>query len=458
MATLLVIEDEPTLAKNIARFFQQHHHTVEIAADGPSGIEAARRLMPDVAIVDYQLPGLNGLEVIRELHRNDEQVRTVMVSGHANVAVAVDAMKAGSFDLLTKPVPLKTLKEVIDRALAAATTRRALDYYRRREAEHGGIEAILGDSRPVQALRELIAVLVQHEPSDASPVPPILICGETGSGKELVARACHFSGPRAQGAFVEVGCASLPANLMEGELFGYEKGGGHTERRVGLIEAADGGTLFLDEIGELDLGLQAKLLRVLENLKVRRIGSLTDRQINVRVVAATNRDLDALVRAGQFRADLLYRLRVFAVRVPPLRARGGDLWMLAQHFASLFSKRYNKPPTQMDPSAEAALMQHSWPGNVRELSNVIERAVLLCTDGRITSSDLQLVPAAAPVFRDSQSDLPEFSRNDELERSHLVRALEETRWNLVSAANLLSVDTETLRARMDRHALYVSGR
>ncbi|MBE0587800.1 MAG: response regulator, partial [Hydrogenophaga sp.] len=160
MATLLVIEDEPMLAKNIARFFQQHHHTVEIAGDGIAGLEAARRLMPDVAIVDYQLPGINGLEVIRELHRNDDQVRTVMVSGHANVAVAVDAMKAGSFDLLTKPVPLKTLKDVIDRALVEANARRALDYYKRRDAEHGGIECILGESRPIQALRELIQVLI----------------------------------------------------------------------------------------------------------------------------------------------------------------------------------------------------------------------------------------------------------------------------------------------------------
>lgn len=461
MANLLVIEDEPALARNIARFFRQHHHTVEIASDGPSGLEAARRLPPDVAIVDYQLPGINGLEVIRELHRHHEQVRTVMVSGHANVAVAVSAMKAGSFDLLTKPVPLNSLKDVIDLALSEARAPRTADCYqqsearnRQLEAEHGGIDNILGHSPPMQAVREMIRVLIQNEPSDTAPVSPILICGETGSGKELVARACHFSGPRAQGPFVEVGCAALPAHLMEGALFGHDKGGDAAGPRIGLIESADGGTLFLDEIGELDLTLQAKLLRVLENLRVRRLGSLIDRQINVRIVAATQHDLDAMTRAGRFRADLLYRLRMLAIRIPPLRARGNDLWLLAQHFAAVFSRRYNKPPLHLDASAEATLRQHSWPGNVRELSKVIERAVLLNNGGPITSSDLALAPLSQPGFRDSLSELPELTRHDELERSRLVRALQETRWNLQASADLLDLDLDTLQQRMDRHGLY----
>ncbi|MFC5520046.1 sigma-54-dependent transcriptional regulator [Polaromonas jejuensis] len=457
MATLLVIEDEPALAKNMARYFQQLNHTVEIAHDGPSGIQAAQRLMPDVAIVDYQLPGLDGLEVIRALRRNDEQVRAVMVSGHASVSIAVDAMKAGSFDLLTKPVSLNNLRAVVDRALAETGSLRVLDYYQRREADASGLDLLAGESVPMRALRELVRAIASHEPADHSPVPPILILGETGSGKELVARACHFASLRGAGAFVEINCAALPPQLLEGELFGYEKGAftDAQARKIGLIEAADGGTLLLDEIGELDLALQAKLLRVLENLRVRRLGALQDRQVNVRIIAATNRDLDALVQAGKFRSDLLYRLRVFQINIPPLRARGDDVWLLAQRFVSQLARRYGKPAPQLDASAEAALRQHSWPGNVRELRNLIERSVLLCQGESISSSDLALTATPAAIV----SPLPVaagpagLAQLDELERAYLVRALTQTGWNVAGAARKLDISRDTLRYRMDKHGL-----
>ncbi len=457
MATLLVIEDEPTLAKNMARYFEQLHHTVEVAHDGPSGIQVAQRLMPDVAIVDYQLPGLNGLEVIRALRRNDEQVRAVMVSGHASVSIAVDAMKAGSFDLLTKPVSLSSLKAVVDRALAESGSLRTLDYYQRREADASGLDLLAGESAPMCALRDLIRTIAAHEPADHTPVPPILILGETGSGKELVARAYHFASPRAGAAFVEINCAALPLHLLEGELFGYEKGAftDAQARKIGLIEAADGGTLFLDEIGELDLVLQAKLLRVLENLRVRRLGALQDRQVNVRIVAATNQDLDALVLAGKFRSDLLYRLRVFQINIPPLRARGDDVWLLAQRFVGQLARRYGKPPPQLDASAEAALRQHAWPGNVRELRNLIERTVLLCRSECISSSDLALttVPISIVSSEPAATDTAGLARLEELERAYLVRALKQTGWNVAAAARQLDISRDTLRYRMDKHGL-----
>ena len=326
MAMLLIIEDEAVLARNVARFFEKLGHTVEVAHDGPAGVEAARRVMPDVAIVDFQLPGLDGLEVIGALRKIDAELRCVMVTGHASVPVAIDAMKAGYMDLLTKPVALASLKAVVDRALAERGTRRALDYYQKKEADESSLEALAGDSAPMQALRDLVRTMALSEPADCSPGAPILVLGETGAGKELVARACHYAGPRASAPFVEINCAALPAHLIEGELFGHEKGAftDAQARKIGLIEAADGGTLFLDEIGELDLSLQAKLLRVLENFRVRRLGALQDRLVNVRVVCATNRDLDQLVEAGRFRADLLYRLRVFQINIPPLRARSDD--------------------------------------------------------------------------------------------------------------------------------------
>jgi two-component system, NtrC family, response regulator AtoC len=468
MATILIIEDEVTLAKNMARYFEKLNHTVAIVHDGPSGVEAARRTMPEVAIVDYQLPGLDGIEVIRALRANDDQIRIVMVTGYASVPVAIDAMKAGSFDLLTKPVALAALRAVVDRALAESGNRKALQYYQGRQASEAGLDALVGESPPMRALRTLVRTLAISEPTDSSPVAPILVLGETGSGKELVARACHFAGPRAQAPFVEINCAALPAHLMEGELFGFEKGAftDAQARKIGLIEAADGGTLLLDEIGELDLVLQGKLLRVLENLRVRRLGAVQDRQVNVRVVAATNRDLDALVAAGKFRSDLLYRLRVFQINLPPLRARGNDVLLLAERFIGQIAARYAKPAPVLDEAAVRALRQHPWPGNVRELRNVIERAVLLGNAPYLGAADLGLVAALPIPARPMESEVPAIESGavwqagtslEAVERQHLIAALQQAGWNVTKAARALQISRDTLRYRIEKHGLRASG-
>jgi two-component system, NtrC family, response regulator AtoC len=463
MATILIIEDEVTLAKNMARYFEKLNHTVSMVHDGPSGVEAARRTMPEVAIVDYQLPGLDGIEVIRALRANDDQVRIVMVTGHASVPVAIDAMRAGSFDLLTKPVALAALRAVVDRALAESGNRKALQYYQGRQASEAGLDALVGESSPMRALRTLVRTLAISEPTDKSPVAPILVLGETGSGKELVARACHFAGPRAQAPFVEINCAALPAHLMEGELFGYEKGAftDAQARKIGLIEAADGGTLLLDEIGELDMVLQGKLLRVLENLRVRRLGAVQDRLVNVRVVAATNRDLDALVAAGKFRSDLLYRLRVFQINLPPLRARGDDVLLLAERFVGQIAARYAKDVPLLDESAVRALRQHHWPGNVRELRNVIERAVLLGNAAQLSAADLALAPSAMRGTELlSLEDDPAAAAGTSLEaveRRHLAAALERAGWNVTKAARSLQISRDTLRYRIEKHGLRAPG-
>jgi two-component system, NtrC family, response regulator AtoC len=465
MANILIIEDEVTLAKNMARYFEKLNHTVAIVHDGLSGVEAAKQTMPEVAIVDYQLPGLDGIEVIRALRANDDQIRIVMVTGHASVPVAIDAMRAGSFDLLTKPVPLAALRAVVDRALAESGNRKALQYYQGRQASEAGLDALIGESSPMRALRTLVRTLAVNEPTDNSPVAPILVLGETGSGKELVARACHFAGRRAQAPFVEINCAALPAHLMEGELFGYEKGAftDAQARKIGLIEAADGGTLLLDEIGELDLVLQGKLLRVLENLRVRRLGAVQDRLVNVRVVAATNRDLDQLVAAGKFRSDLLYRLRVFQINLPPLRVRGDDVLLLAERFIGQIAARYAKPKPSLDEAAVRALRQHTWPGNVRELRNVIERTVLLGNAAYISAADLGLVPRAAAIpglpmpvdVRAIESGVvaqPGTSL-EAVERQHLIAALQQAGWNVTKAARSLQISRDTLRYRIEKHGL-----
>jgi two-component system, NtrC family, response regulator AtoC len=297
------------------------------------------------------------------------------------------------------------------------------------------------------------------EPSDQSPAAPILVLGETGTGKELVARACHFSGPREDAPFVEINCAALPAHLMEAELFGYEKGAftDAQARKVGLIEAADGGTLFLDEIGELDLGLQAKLLRVLENLRVRRLGALKDRVVNIRVVAATNRDLDKQVAAGKFRSDLLYRLRVFQINIPPLRAREGDVLLLARRFVAQFAARYAKAVPTLDLEAVEALERYPWLGNVRELRNVIERAVLLGNSANLNAADLGLIAAQPPPAWSLKAQVTTASSGlnslEAVERQHLVDALLLTGWNVTKAARALDISRDTLRYRIDKHGL-----
>jgi len=466
MANLLIIEDEVVLARNFARYFEKQGHEVQVAHDGVSGVNTAKQSLPDVVIVDFQLPGMDGLDVIRALRRIDAEVRLIMVTGHASVPMAVDAMKAGSMDLLTKPVALASLKAVVDRALAERGARRALDYYQKKDSDESSLAAMVGESAPMQILRDLVRTIASSEPTDGSPVPPVLVQGETGTGKELVARACHYAGPRAHAPFVEINCAALPAHLIEGELFGFEKGAftDAQTRKIGLIEAADGGTLFLDEIGELDLTLQAKLLRVLENLRIRRLGALQDRQVNVRIVAATNRDLEQMVQAGRFRGDLLYRLRVFQIQIPPLRARGNDPVLLAQRFLGQLATRYGKRALTLDACAQRALLEHTWPGNVRELRNLLERAVLLSRGEVLDDLSLGLGPnrapatsatsntAAAPALPTPVPDTGATSL-EKVERHMLVQALEQTHWNVTKAARLLDISRDTLRYRMDRHGL-----
>jgi DNA-binding NtrC family response regulator len=456
MATILVIEDELVLAKNFARFFEKMGHLVEVAHDGVSGLNAAMRVQPDVVIVDFQLPGMDGLEIVRALRKVEDPPRIVMVTGHASVTLAVEAMKAGSMDLLTKPVTLQSLKDVVDRALAERGERRALDYYLQRDARHASLDALVGTSPAMQSLRELIRAVSGIEPTDNSPAAPILVLGETGTGKELVARAFHQTGSRAKAPFIEINCAALPAHLIEGELFGFEKGAftdAHA-RKIGLIEAADGGTLFLDEIGELELTLQAKLLRVLENLRVRRIGALSDRQVNVRIVAATNRDLDEQVREGRFRADLMYRLKVFQIHIPPLRARQEDIPVLAHHFLTHLASRYGRDKLDIDSSALVALAAHDWPGNVRELRNVLERAVLLQRTGSLSPRDLILaVPSRVAFDAVALPASGEPRSLDSVEREHVQRALAQCAGNVSKAAKLLGISRDTLRYRMERHGL-----
>jgi len=385
-----------------------------------------------------------------------------MMTAYASIPTAVEAMKRGAFDYLSKPLDLDELCIVVDKALTHARMRRELSYLKARSEVGGHLSAIVGASACIQALREQIAHIATLEAPGGGAAPTVLILGETGVGKELVARAIHYQSPRAAGPFVEINCAAIPAPLLEAEVFGYEKGA-YTDAKTakpGLFEAAEGGTLFLDEIGYMELALQVKLLKVIEEKAVRRLGGLRSKTIKARIIAATNRDLEAAIAEGAFRADLYYRINVLTVQVSPLRVRGADITLLARHFLEFFARQYARPLKTLAPEAEALLHTYAWPGNVRELAHVMERAVFLPGGPCVQAADLDLTQAKAssPVIIESGGNVHvDFSSGgislDDVERQLIVAALQITAWNRTRAARLLGLSKETLRYRMEKYQL-----
>ncbi|UCH74063.1 MAG: sigma-54-dependent Fis family transcriptional regulator [Rhodospirillales bacterium] len=461
---VLIIEDEPRLAKNIRTYLNRCGFTAETSDSGLRGIAEAERFKPDIVLLDFNLPDLDGLEIMSRLRRLDPKVRIIMMTGEGSIELAVKAMKAGAHDYLTKPLVLKELKLLLEKAVGQDRLEDALSYYQRKEAEKSGLDKLLGESAPMLELKRKLSRFIQSESMLKAGTPPcVLITGETGTGKELVARAIHFGGPRRERPFIEINCAAIPSHLLESELFGYERGAftDARERKRGLVEAADGGTLFLDEIGDIDPAIQGKLLRLLEDRVVRRLGGIRDNEIDVRIVAATNQPLETRVREGQFRSDLYYRLRVLQLELPPLRERGKDVQLLADRFLAEFCDRYAKPAMRFSDAARQRLSAHDWPGNVRELRNSIEQIVLLAHDAVIEPDQLVLhnMGRGAEGPPASSGDaaafmLPEDGLSlEDLERRLVVQALEQTRGNVTKAAGLLGLSRDTLRYRMEKFRL-----
>jgi DNA-binding NtrC family response regulator len=385
-----------------------------------------------------------------------------MITGNATVEVAVQAMKMGAYDYLAKPVVLGELKLLVDRALGQERVEKTLNYMQARQASNSELKNLLGESAPMLALKDKILRLAAAEASLADDdLPAVLITGETGTGKEVVARAVHFEGPRKAQPFIELNCASIPAHLIEAELFGYERGAftDARERKYGLVEAADGGTLFLDEIGEMDLATQSKLLKVLEEKKVRRLGGLRETRINFRIIAATNQDLQRRVQEGKFRSDLYYRLKMVHLPLPALRARDGDVLLLANAFLAMHGARYRKPRLYFTPQAEKRLLAWHWPGNVRELRNMLEQIVLMAQGDAITAEDVLFPSSAAAddAFADEAVPLAETLGKtlnlEDMERQYLVTALVKSGWNVTHAARMLGLSRDTLRYRMEKYSL-----
>jgi len=408
-----------------------------------------------VRLVDYSLPGMDGLELLRRLRSGHPGVKSIMITGHGSVDIAVEAMKSGACDYLSKPIALSDLRVTIEKAVRGESSARG------NAAPAPGSEAaldkLLGESPPMQAMKELLRRLLEaeHALRDRDR-PAVLITGETGTGKELVARAIHDGGPRREGPFIELNCASIPASLVESELFGFERGAftDARERKRGLVELAEEGTLFLDEIGELDLPAQSKLLKLIEDRVTRRLGGVREQRSNVRIVAATNQDLERLVAAGRFRGDLFFRLRIVLIRVPPLRERGADVLLLARHFVRLHAQRYGKPGMHLSPGSEQLLVRYAWPGNVRELRNCLEQAVLMAPGEEIGPDRLLLSPVTALGLHPS-SDAPAVLPEQglvlgEIEGTLMLQALTRTHWNVTRAAKLLGLSRDTLRYRIEK--------
>jgi len=457
---ILIIEDETTLARNLAVYLERQGYEARTAASAEEGLAQLASWRPELVLCDHNLPGQSGLEALRRIRTQDPDIRVVMMTGYGSTELAVEAMKAGAADFLTKPLVLGEVKLLIERLLDQGRLANAVDYYTQREAQGSGLDKIIGESPPMRALKASIATLLDAEAqlADAQPAAALIV-GETGTGKELVARALHFGGPRRARPFVELNCGALPSQLVEAELFGYERGAftDARQRKAGLLETAEGGSVFLDEIGETELATQVKLLKLLEEKQLRRLGGLHSRPVDARVISATNRPLQQMVAAGSFRADLYYRLRIIELTVPPLRERGSDIVLLARHFLALHAGRYRKPGLRFSAEAERRLLSHAWPGNVRELRNAIEQAVLMATGASIGPAELRFLGDAAlptaPIAFAAEATDDEDLNLERMERRLVQRALDRSGQNVSAAARLLGVSRDTLRYRLERLGL-----
>ena len=465
MHRAMVVEDDEMLADNLRTYLEKRGWDVSVFHTVDSALAMLESLRPDVIVADYILPGKTGLELLKEVRAVDPQIKVVMATGHGDVQLAVEAMRSGAYDYICKPLVLAELGLLLERAIGTTRMENTLSFYQSSQARRGGLSALLGESPQMTSTRGKIRQILEAESALTDGLlPPVLVTGETGTGKELAARAMHFDGLRRDGPFVEINCASLPVHLLESELFGHERGAftDAKERKVGLVEAAEGGTLFLDEIGEVDLAIQAKLLKLLEERSVRRVGSTRERKVDVRIISATNRDLERMVRDGRFRSDLFFRLRIITLHMPPLRERRQDVLPLARHFLALHGRRYGKRNLRLSAEAEQALLAHGWPGNVRELQNVLEQTVLLARGGLIGFADLALARAfheevgdpAPDECDDASPTVPSGSvKLNDIERHLVKRVLEQNGWNVSKAAMELGITRDKLRTRMQRYQL-----
>ncbi|HEY2775510.1 MAG TPA: sigma-54 dependent transcriptional regulator [Candidatus Binatia bacterium] len=479
MADILIVEDEEVLRLTIARNLRGKGHTTRTAESAEDGQALVAQGPPDLILTDQRLPGKSGHDLLLAVKAEHPDIPIVILTAHGTIEEAVAAMRDGASDYLRKPVDLSELEMVIDRCLRGKSLRMELEYYRGRDVAPGSADGILGNSQAVEKLRGVIRRVAALQ-REGGVGPTILLTGETGTGKGLVARAIHNASVRKSAPLIEVNCTAIPEDLLEGELFGYERGAftGAVSAKPGLLEAAEAGTMFFDEIGHMSLSLQAKLLKVIEERMVRRLGSTRERAVRCTFITATHMDLARLVAEGRFREDLYHRIRVVEVTLPPLRERDGDLAVLTDHFLARHAAAYSVPEPRLTEPARRALASHHWPGNIRELSHTLERAVVLASTDTVDVADLGLrapmTPAAsiidgaaagraadgaparaATAVAVGATVRVDFSAGpvsmEQVERDMLLAALEKAGGSKTEAGRLLGMSRDMFRYRLAKY-------
>ena len=449
---ILVVDDEAFIRLNLQNILQEEQHNVLLSSSGKEAVEAVKNNDISLALLDLNLPDMNGIEILRQLKLLQPELLVIIITGFASVESAVEAIKLGAYDYIKKPFKADAIKLIVKLALETqALKERVKELLPLQKAS--GLNTILGDSEGILQVKHRIAEYAKYDSQT------VLVTGESGTGKELIARALHNLGSRQNQMFVEINCASIPENLLESELFGYEKGAftDAQSTKKGLLEKAHKGTLFLDEIGEMSPALQAKLLRVLEHKTFRRLGGTRDITVDLRIIAATNKDLKLAIQEKQFREDLYYRLNVLRIEVPPLRERGKDTLILAHYFLSVFSKSFNKKLKHFSPAACQELLAYPWPGNIRELKNIVERICILHHQEIIDAPNLPGELKGAVVSAENSSErnrlLGQISLDEILfqQEAELIKeALRQAENNISQAARILKIPRETLRYKLTK--------
>jgi len=446
-AKVLVVDDEPSILRLLREALAQWGYQVATASNAREALDALRTALYDAAITDIRMPEMGGLELLREIKKHDDSIEVIVMTGYPTIASAVEALKEGAYDYLSKPLILDELRHLMARVTERKFLKGEVQSLRARLGEELTVNELVGNSTPMQRVKEIIAKV-------AGTDSPVLIEGESGTGKELVAAAIHRLSSRVKGPFVPVNCSAIPADLLESEFFGHVRGAfsGAVSDALGLFRGAHDGTIFLDEIAELSPALQVKLLRVLQEMLVRPVGSTKAYSVDVRVIAATNRDLDRTIAEGRFRQDLYYRLNVVRVSLPPLRARREDIPALVNHFMRRFNRRFHRDVRGITPEALATLDTYDFPGNVRELENLIERAYAMGAREQVTLADLPTLSrsVATPAATATTGAIPQLA---DVEKELILRALAFYRDDKEAAAKALGISRRTIYRRLKEYGL-----